>query len=383
MRAIYILKGLSGFSGDITNTKTHLNALISLLGEDNVLIVDLSPNKKAEQNTNYIAYGKYKTKLARIQRIIEGNVFYLSNKIISQICEMINCKGIEFAFVGDSTFGRLTDAIERRCPNTAVVTFYHDVKAELFHKLNRQWSFTDRIERHLALCNERITAKSRSANIVLNRTEAELLSKHYDRKADFLFPVCVKEGSINNESPFPNNGKRHIIFVGTSYTPNIIGINWFYQNVFKKIHEHYDLWILGRGLETLKNSFDDADVYVIGFTKELAPYYCESDVVIAPLTDGGGMKIKTAESLAYGKVFVGSAESLCGYFEELPTEVINKLVFRCDSVKDYIKAFEIIDRDEIKKCNDELRNVFREKFSEEASCSIMKTIIERTTGRIV
>lgn len=38
--------------------------------------------------------------------------------------------------------------------------------------------------------------------------------------------------------------------------------------------------------------------------------------MIAPLFDGGGMKSKTVEALSFGKIFVGTEESLFGFWEE-------------------------------------------------------------------
>ena len=93
------------------------------------------------------------------------------------------------------------------------------------------------------------------------------------------------------------------------------------------------------------------------------------------------MKIKTAEAISYGKVFVGSTESLHGYYEEMPKSIINKLIFQCDTVEDYLKAFsEIADR-EVEKQNNVLVELYKTKYSSAASYNIMKKIMEETMGK--
>ena len=46
--------------------------------------------------------------------------------------------------------------------------------------------------------------------------------------------------------------------------------------------------------------------------------------MIAPLFDGGGMKSKTVEALSFGKIFVGTEESLFGFWEEMDSDIRGK-----------------------------------------------------------
>jgi glycosyltransferase involved in cell wall biosynthesis len=47
--------------------------------------------------------------------------------------------------------------------------------------------------------------------------------------------------------------------------------------------------------------------------EDLADLYRRADFVVAPIFSGGGMKVKTAEALSYGKTVVGTPEALRGY----------------------------------------------------------------------
>ena len=136
----------------------------------------------------------------------------------------------------------------------------------------------------------------------------------------------------------------------------------------------------GKGLEKVRDEFDDDDIHVIGFVDSLSEYYSYADMVIAPLTDGGGMKIKTAEAISYGKMFLGSSESLYGYWEEIPDDLKGKVVFKCDTAEEYLNAFNKIDEKPICKKNEELITLYDRLYSENAAYNIMKDIVEKTTG---
>ena len=119
---------------------------------------------------------------------------------------------------------------------------------------------------------------------------------------------------------------------------------------------------------------------MIGFVDSLSEYYSYADMVIAPLTDGGGMKIKTAEAISYGKIFLGSSESLYGYWEEIPDSMKDKTVFKCDTAEEYLKAFNKIDGKPTCKKNEELITLYDQLYSENAAYNIMREIVEKTTG---
>ena len=162
--------------------------------------------------------------------------------------------------------------------------------------------------------------------------------------------------------------------------PNIQGLHWFCDTVFDNIKENYDIWVIGKGLEKVRDEFNDDDIHVIGFVDSLSEYYSYADMVIAPLTDGGGMKIKTAEAISYGKIFLGSSESLYGYWEEIPDDLKDNVVFKCDTAEDYLTAFNKIDKKPVCKKNVELISLYDQLYSENAAYNIMKKIVENTTG---
>jgi len=384
MKALFVSKELNLTSGSGVGARMHRDTLTAILKSNNVYIVDLSFSGKQTNTPNYRTYGKYKSKLERIRRCFQKNQFFLSNEIIDDICNIISDNNIKFVFLDDSVFGKLATTIKKRYPKVVIVSFFHDVKASLYPIWMKSAKLWDKVDMMIGLKNEEISVCSVDKNIVLNLAENNLLYQYYGKKADYFLPVCVGEPAVCKKDPYIQqtvSGKKRILFVGALYQPNINGVHWFYKNVFTKISNEYDLWVVGKGLDTVEWKIqNDASFHVKGFVDSLADYYEYADVVIAPLTDGGGMKIKTAEAISYGKTFIGSSESLRGYYENMQENIRKKFVFQCDSAEEYINAFNYLSKNGIKRKNEELIQIYEENYSPSAAYNVMKKILEETTG---
>ena len=91
----------------------HYKALCDIFGRENIFFINLSPIKRERRLQNYISYGKYKTVLDRVHRWMQGNMMFISNDIISEICEVINSNAIKTVFIEDSVFGNLVKKIKK------------------------------------------------------------------------------------------------------------------------------------------------------------------------------------------------------------------------------------------------------------------------------
>lgn len=382
MKAMFISKELNRVSGSNVSARMHRDCLAEILGEENLITIDLSPNATIIRSDNYISYGKYKSVFARIKRHLQGFTYDLSKKIVEDICVIIIMNKISFVFIDDSTYGKLVQAIKRQCPETKVVSFFHDVKAHLYPIwMSKEKLWVRTIDMRIGLKNEKLSTNSVDANIVLNRDEDSVLYEAYGKSADYFLPVCVPKGNEKTSDVFEKSRKKHILFVGTSYYPNKIACRWFATEVLPEIRENYDFYIVGKGLECLREEISDPDVHLVGFAESLASYYEYADCVIAPLIEGGGMKIKTAEAFSFGKVFLGSKESLSGYFENIPEKSINNIVFLCESKEDYIISFNKLNKIGIKKHNADLTAFYEEKHSPIAAVQYIRIIIEETLNQ--
>lgn len=358
----------------------HYKALCDIFGRENIFFINLSPTKRERRLQNYISYGKYKTVLDRVHRWMQGNMMFISNDIISEICEVINSNAIKTVFIEDSVFGNLVKKIKKNCKECKVLSFYHDVKADLYKQwMDNERTLKSKIEYTIGIRQEYVNQKYADINIVFNERDAKTYQVYYGKRPEAIIPLpapvpAISYGIMNSITA--KDDKKHILFVGKKYYPNLVGFKWFVDNVLPSLTDNIQVDVVGRGLEELRNEYSDPRINVIGGVESLNPYYENADIVIAPLFDGGGMKSKTVEALSFGKIFVGTEESLFGFWEEMDSSIREKTCYQCNTPEEWIQTVNNLANDDIHKFNEDVFELFKAKFSYDVIRDKMKAIME-------
>lgn len=375
MKVMFIARTFNNKNGASVLTDIHYNAIKKIVGDENLFTIDLSPGDPLKK-LNYIAYGKAKNKLQKIWRGLEGNTEYISNKIIDDILNIIILNKIDVVFIDDSIFGRLTMLIKKKTPKVKVIAFYHDIKRDLYRQRLKEEGIRVLHQYRTITRNEYLNQKYADLNITLNERESKSFKKFYNKSSNFEMPIFVKHPSqLNNRLLQTSPDKCHLLFVGTFYKPNQEGIRWFCREVFPHLDEIFELWIVGMGLEILRDELETSRIKVFGTVDSLELYYRSSDIVVAPIFSGAGMKVKTAEAFSYGKCFVGSSESLEGYWENIPEICKNKNIFLCDEAVDYINIINGLGKNNVLKECKEIYDLYWSKYSEEAAISNLSAVL--------
>jgi glycosyltransferase involved in cell wall biosynthesis len=120
-------------------------------------------------------------------------------------------------------------------------------------------------------------------------------------------------------APRKHNGEiSRLIFVGGSdHKPNQDGINWFVNNVFEEIRIEFpsiQLFIVGRWSQEIQEPLQQNGITFTGLLSEsdLFNLMNESDVGIAPLRFGAGMKRKVLNYMAHGIPVVSTSYGVQG-----------------------------------------------------------------------
>lgn len=358
----------------------HYKALCDIFGRENIFFINLSPTERERRLQNYISYGKYKTVLDRVHRWTQGNMMFISNDIISEICEVINSNAIRTVFIEDSVFGNLVKKIKKNCKECKVLSFYHDVKADLYKQwMDNERTLKSKIEYTIGIRQEYVNQKYADINIVFNERDAKTYQVYYGKRPEAIIPLpapvpVISRGIMNTITA--KDDKKHILFVGKKYYPNLVGFKWFVDNVLPSLSDNIQVDIVGRGLEELRNEYSDPRINVIGGVESLNPYYENADIVTAPLFDGGGMKSKTVEALSFGKIFVGTEESLFGFWEEMDSDIRGKTCYQCNTPEEWIQTINNLANDDIHKFNEDVFELFKAKFSYDVIRDQLKAIME-------
>lgn len=368
MKVLYIAKrGPNNIAA-----KTHLSVIKAIYGADNVIEIDLL-KAFPEHKDRYIAYGYNSKNLGeRIIRFLQGNSPFISNKIIGDLCSIIRENRISLVFSEESDLGNLYKKIKDTFHNVRIICFFHDISADLFAKRiddAPKWKQHYILECKNIIKQEKVTQKYVDEKWVFNQADAERFMAHYGYAPDEIIPMGApipKTGEEYKKIVTDKEDKKQMLFVCSSYYVNIDGFKWFYQNVIPNLKKKYHIIIVGTGAQQLKSLITNEDIEILGRVESMAAYYESADVIIEPVFDGGGMKVKTIEALSFGKVIVSTSESLNGYWEKLPARMKNKLVFRCDTVNDWVESCNLLMKSEVKKYNEEVFDAFAINFSQEA-----------------
>lgn len=168
----------------------HYKALCDIFGREKIFFINLSPTERERRLQNYISYGKYKTVLDRVHRWMQGNMMFISNDIISEICEVINSNAIKTVFIEDSVFGNLVKKIQKNCKECKVLSFYHDVKADLYKQwMDNERTLKSKIEYTIGIRQEYVNQKYADINIVFNERDAKTYQVYYGKRPEAIIPL--------------------------------------------------------------------------------------------------------------------------------------------------------------------------------------------------
>ncbi len=366
-KVIFISDALNVSAGGArTVSYSHWNALKNIYGGENVICVNLSGIDKKHYG-DFLSLNVSNNPILRLYNLMVGNTGKIDKHIIEYIIKLIGDQNIEMVFVDNSTYGKLSKTIKENYEEIILCSYYADVKGSLCKEWIRKKPLKYPVYRNI-MKNERMVQRYSDINFVLNLREKNSFKKCYRSDDSTILKIPVpkpKETAACNDMVL---GDMPILFfIGAYYYPNVNGITWFVNDVFPSLSDGCRLIIAGNGMEVLNKRFSKyRNIEIHGRIDNLEYYYNIADVVIGPIFEGAGMKVKTAEAFSYGKCFVGTQESLMGYIEDVPPKVLGEKIFCANTEKEFAYAINYIINCGYEKFNNDIYNIYRENYSETA-----------------
>lgn len=347
------------YSGGKYVNKRNYESLVMILGKDRVSTYIIQPS---------FGLRTYKAKLKRLRDVFKLFGGGLKTEDVDQILFLLQDGDYTDVFIDSSALGVLAEKIKRFYPHICVYVYFHNVEYDFM--VSTTWGGGD--YKHLfwigsAKHNEQCASKYADKIFTLNQKDYDRVLSLYGR-ASTIIPVTMKDDyhdldeRENQKVGTPLQG----LFVGSYFAGNIMGLKQFCKEVLPSLNMH--LTIVGSGMDKFRYDIIESDKTTIhGKAEDLTPYYESADFVILPIVSGGGMKVKTAEALKYGKYIIGTKEALEGYDlnENVAAECNTKQAF-IDAVNNYSRAY--------KYCAAS-RNIFKHTFSFDSSLALFKNEI--------
>ncbi len=271
-----------------------------------------------------------RTPLEYLQGILNmpfGYYFGLTPKRVREIVTM--AQDYDVVFVDRSVFGIVAKRLKETGYRGHVVAFFHNVEAVYFAAKYSKFtfhlsSFTFHLNplRWLVVScadrNDRWSCRYADRTIALSHRDDDELFRRYHRRADVLIPVAFVDRmstehlTLNTEHLTLTSVPPKCMFLGAYFPANVEGIEWFVRNVLP--HVDIRMQIVGKGMEKLKDAdWMQSDIEILANVPDLDPLFLAADIMVLPIFKGSGMKVKTCESLMFGKNIIGTPEAWSGY----------------------------------------------------------------------
>lgn len=285
-------------------------------GSEKNLIVLRQIAGEANVDTYFIHDESHRrTPLEYLQGIIYmpfGYYFGLTPRRVKEI--MDKAQAYDVVFVDRSVFGIVAKKLKESGYRGRIVCFFHNVEAIYFsakysNKLNPiRWLVVPCADR-----NDRWSCRYADSTIALSHRDDNELFRRYGRHADQLIPVAfVDRYQRDTYTTEPTAATPLCMFLGAYFPANVEGIEWFVKNVLP--HVKIRMQIVGKDMDKLKEAdWMQSGIEVLCNVPDLEPLFEAADIMVLPIFKGSGMKVKTCESLMYGKNIIGTPEAWSGY----------------------------------------------------------------------
>ncbi|MDP1643934.1 MAG: glycosyltransferase family 4 protein [Thiobacillus sp.] len=299
--------------------------------------------------------------------------------------------------------GTFEHLLRRAGFDIVIFEFYH--VAERFLDAVRTWQpgarvIVDSVDVHF----HRLRSKARLTGLPSDHNHAETVRDHemsvYD-KADLVLTVSEedshilrKEGLQSDIDVIPNIHDMHplishqwsdrleLIFIGSyKWAPNVDAMAYFCQEVLPLVRKRIPslrLRIVGNAPTEEVKALASEEVDVVGFVPETTTYLLSSDISIAPLRFGGGIKGKIGEAMAHGLPVVTTTIGAEGFGFEVGKDVLVE-----DTPQAFADAIEALwqDRDLYEHVRKNGWNYINDRYSVQAVDRLITPLFERLSAR--
>lgn len=162
--------------------------------------------------------------------------------------------------------------------------------------------------------NQEAIAMQRSPYIFALNDEEQIFFRKLSPKS-----IVLNVYSIYSYHEQDVAGNKDLLFLSGPNMYNLNGLQWFVDKIFPSIVESFPnvrLLIGGSICNELDVYKNHPNIELLGFIDNQDDFYSKADVVINPTYQGTGLKIKTFESISYGKITMVHPHSMIGIYQK-------------------------------------------------------------------
>ena len=279
-------------------------------------------------------------------------------------------QGYDYVFLTTSVLGIIAKKLRQSGYRGKIITHYHNVESIYYDAQMPRWLPGRQIVVRCAARNDEYGCRNSDKIITLSRRDSNYFMKHYGRSADAIIGIAMPDKFLPVDESVMTAKKPKCLFLGAYSIPNNEGVLFFVEQVLP--HVDVEFKVVGKDMGRLKQEHASMkDIEVVSDAPDLRPHIEEADFMILPVFAGSGMKVKTCESLMYGKNILGSDESFEGYAVDA-----ERVGGRCNTAEEYISRLRHFIQHPVPRFNRYSRDCFLKKYSEESSRAVFCSVFE-------
>lgn len=214
-------------------------------------------------------------------------------------------------------------------------------------------------------------------NIAISKKEYDYIRNKYCKNAN-VFLINATDSDYMHD--VYEKKEYDLAFIGSNSSPNIDGIKWFLETIWKEIKKKVTgVTLLIQGSVSKNKDFrkffesysGDTNIHIQGYVENLDSVYAKTKICICPLRFGTGMKIKNIEAMAHGIPVVSTSVGLEG--------IRTGTNFRgYDSVDAFVEIIERLlgEQSLYEEYREECRHLFEENHSNTYLMRKMEEVIK-------
>lgn len=301
-----------------------------------------------------------------IKSIIGNKSYQLSRfesqEMLHKLSEQIDTHNFEYIIFDSLYAAQMIEEIKLLSPNSKFILRAHNVETLLaVQKIDLEKNWLKK--KYLKILSTQLLKREKEivkeTDLVLAISENDALEfKSWNLSAITTLPYFP----LYNTSHWIDRPNTLMHFGAMNWQPNVLAYKKLTSQIFPeivKVCPQAKLVVAGSFMDSIETK-DSSNIEHLGFVKDKFEFLANNGILLAPIANGSGVRIKLIEALSIGVPIITTKEGAMG----IPVKD-NYGLLVCESEEDFIeKSIELLlDKSKRKKLSDEAKDFYQKWHS--------------------